>query len=166
MDFKHIKLANIGPGLIFRTLLESYKGWSDFSKYEDEWNQFDKDIHDYSGSIGSSGFGTILGESLIGFISWDGRQFPLYVIIGHNCVLPEFRNRGIGKYQLSRALNQLDKLGFFNARVSTQRAEFFINARMMYESCGFVECAPYKNDGENMIYYSRELRRRNHMLSR
>jgi GNAT superfamily N-acetyltransferase len=160
MDFKHTKLANIGPGLIFRTLCESYKGWSDFPKYEEEWNKFDKDIHDYSDSIGSSGFGTILGESLIGFISWDGRQFPLYVIIGHNCVLPGFRNRGVGKYQLSSALTQLDKMGFYHARVSTKRSKFFMYARMMYESCGFVECAPYRNDGVNMIYYSQELKNR------
>jgi GNAT superfamily N-acetyltransferase len=160
MDFKHTKLANIEPGLVFRTLCESYKGWSDFSKYEEEWNQFDKDIHDNSGSIGSSGFGTILGETLIGFISWDGKQFPSYVIIGHNCVLPEFRNRGIGKYQLSSALIQLDKMGFYQARVSTKRSEFFMYARMMYESCGFVECSPYTNDGVNIIYYSQGLRSR------
>jgi len=160
MDFKHTKLANIGQGLIFRTLCESHKGWPDFSKYEEKWNQFDKDIHDFSGSIGSSGFGTILGELLIGFISWDGRQFPSYVIIGHNCVLPEFRNRGIGKYQLSSALNQLNKMGFYHAKVSTKRSEFFMYAKMMYESCGFVECTPYRNDGVNMIYYSQELKSR------
>lgn len=157
MNFKHIKLTNIKPGLIHEALCASYNGWDDFSKREDEWKQFDKDIHDFPDNIGSSGFGTSVGKNFVGFISWDPRQFPSYAIIGHNCVLPEFRNQGIGKQQVKCALRAFKKHGFQYARVSTKRDCFFKYARKMYESCGFVECSPYRDDGKNMIYYSQEL---------
>ena len=158
MDFKHINLPEIKPGLIYKALCTSYKGWDEFSKWKDEWQQFDKDIHVFPNGIGSSGFCTLSRENFVGFISWDPRQFPLHVIIGHNCVLPKYRNQGIGKHQISSALKEFQKKGFQYARVSTKRDQFFKNARRMYESCGFVECAPYRNDGENMIYYSIELK--------
>ena len=158
MELTHIKLSEIKPGSIYKTLCTSYKGWDEFSKWEGDWLQFDKDIHDFPSSIGSSGFGTLLGEKLVGFVSWDPRQYPLYSIIGHNCILPRYRNQGIGKHQITLALKEFQKDGFQNTRVSTKRDNFFKNARKMYESCGFVECTPYRNDGENMIYYSIELK--------
>lgn len=157
MDIKHIRLSDIEPGLIYGALCTSYKGWDEFSKWKDEWRQFDKDVHDFPDSIGNSGFGTLLGFDFVGFISWDPRQHPSHVIIGHNCVLPEYRNRGIGKHQITRALNMFEKDGFLSVRVSTKRDQFFTNARKMYKSCGFVECAPYGSDGKNMIYYSKKI---------
>jgi GNAT superfamily N-acetyltransferase len=157
MDFRYIRLSDIEPGLTYKALSASYRGWDEFSKWEGEWKQFDKDIHNFPDGIGSSGFGTLVGTNLVGFISWDPRQYPSHVIIGHNCVLPEYRNQGIGKHQIMHALNQFAKDGFLLARVSTRRDQFFTNARKMYESCGFVACAPHWNDGENMIYYSKQI---------
>ena len=158
MKFRHIKLSDIKPGIIYKALCESYNGLDDYSKWINDWKQFDKDIHEYPDKIGGSGFGTILEENFVGFISWDPRQFPSFVIIGHNIVLPKYRNQGIGKHQIRWALDTLKKNGFLCAKVSTKRDQYFTNARKIYESCGFVECAPYRNDGENMIYYSVKLR--------
>ncbi len=157
MEFKHIRLPDIESGLIYKALCTSYEGWDDLPIWEAGWKQFDKDVHDYPDGIGSSGFGTLVGKDMVGFISWDPRQYPLHVIIGHNCVLPKYRNQGIGKHQITCALNKFKKVGFLRAMVSTKRDQFFIYARKMYESCGFVECAPYRNDGVNMIYYSKEI---------
>ena len=158
MKFEYIKLKDIEPGNIYKALCTSYREWEDFLKYENDWKQFDKDIHNFPDTIGGSGFGTLLDENFVGFISWDPRQFPSYVIIGHNCVLPEYRNRGLGKHQVSYALNSFKQYGFDFARVSTKRDPFFKYARKMYESCGFVECSPYRDDGENMIYYCIDLK--------
>ena len=41
-----------------------------------------------------------VGGRIAGFGSWDPRQAPDYGIIGHNCVLPEFRGEGLGKQQI------------------------------------------------------------------
>jgi GNAT superfamily N-acetyltransferase len=158
MEFHHIKLADIEPGIIYDALCTSYKGWVEYPKQEGDWYQFDKDIYNNPDTIGSSGFGTILGEVLVGFISWDPRQFPSYVIIGHNCVLPKYQNRGIGKHQIASALTKFQAMGFRSASVSTSSDQFFAGARKMYESCGFVECSTYRNDVEDMIYYSIELK--------
>jgi GNAT superfamily N-acetyltransferase len=154
MKYRYLKLSDIESGTIYKALCTSYRRWEYFSKYENDWKQFDKDIHNFPDAIGSSGFGTFLGNAFVGFISWDPRQFPSYVIIGHNCVLPEYRNQGIGKHQTKRALNRFLQYGFELARVSTKRDPFFKYARRMYESCGFAECSRYRDDGENMIYYS------------
>ncbi|MFC1886563.1 GNAT family N-acetyltransferase [Thermodesulfobacteriota bacterium] len=157
MEYNYLKLSDIDTGNIYKILCKSYQGWEYFSKYENDWKQFDKDIHEFPDAIGSSGFGTFLGSAFVGYISWDPRQFPSYVIVGHNCVLPKYRNQGIGKHQITRALNSFQQYGFEFARVSTKRDTFFNYARRMYESCGFTECSPYRNDGENMIYYSLKL---------
>ena len=158
MKYTYLKLSELEPETIYKALCVSYQGWEDFSKWENDWKQFDKDIHEFPDTIGSSGFGTFLGETIVGFISWDPRQFPSHVILGHNCVLPKYRKQGIGKHQITKALNSFQQYGFEFARVSTNRDTFFKYARRMYESCGFTECSPYRYDGENMIYYSIELR--------
>ena len=157
MNFNYIKLSDIKTGTIFKALCTSYKGWEDFPKCISDWEQFDKDIHDFPDTIGSSGFGTTIGNIFVGFISWDPRQFPSYVIIGHNCVLPAYRNHGIGKHQISHALKKFQEMGFRSAKVSTSRDQFFAPARKMYESCGFVECKSYRSDGVNMVYYSKTI---------
>jgi len=158
MNYNYVKLSDVEQGNIYKALCASYQEWEDFSKWENDGKQFDKDIHNFPDTIGSSGFVTIMGRELVGFISWDPRQFPSYVIIAHNCVLPEYRNQGIGKHQITRALSSFQQYGFEFARVSTKRDPFFKSARRMYESCGFSECSPYRNDGENMIYYSIKLK--------
>ncbi|MBN2001172.1 GNAT family N-acetyltransferase [candidate division KSB1 bacterium] len=158
MKLNYIKLSDLEPGIIYKILCASYQGWENSSKHENDWKQFDEDVHDFPDTVGSSGFGTFLGNTFVGFISWDPRQFPSHVIVGHNCVLPEYRNQGIGKHQITRALNSFQQYGFEFARVSTKRDTFFKYARKMYESCGFVECSPYRDNEENMIYYSIELK--------
>ena len=158
MEYHHIKLTDIEPGIIYKSLCASYKGWDDFSKWEGDWKQFDKDIHNFPDTIGNSGFGTTMGENFVGLISWDPRRFPSYVIIGHHCILPKFQNRGIGRHQLTHAFAKFQAMGFRHARVSTSRDRFFSYARKMYESSGFIECAPYRKDGADMIYYSKTFR--------
>ena len=153
-----MKLSDTEPSIIYKALCTSYQGWEDISKWESDWKQFDKEIHEFTDTIGNSGFGTFLGNVFIGFISWDPRQSPSYVIVGHNCVLPKYRNQGIGKHQITRALNSFQQQKFEIARVSTKRDTFFKYSRRMYESCGFTECSPYRNDGDNMIYYSIDLK--------
>ena len=156
-EFDYINLTEIEPGNVYKALYTSYREWEDYSRWQNDWKQFDKDIHDFPDTIGSSGFATLFKKNITGFISWDPSNFPLYAIIGHNCVLPEYRNRGIGKHQVSSAVTRFMKYGFESAKVSTRRDPFFKYARKMYESCGFIECAPYRDDGENMIYYSIDL---------
>lgn len=96
----------------------------------------------------------------VGMCSWDPREKPT-VIIGHNCILPEFRGKGWGSWQMAMALNHLKDQGFTHAKVSTGMLDFFIPAQKMYESVGFKEVRRDNPDGkvglEHQVYYEMEL---------
>lgn len=80
---------------------------------------------------------TCLDDKPIGFASYDPRQGPEYVVIGHNCILPKYQGKGYGKKQILELLRRLKALHFKKARVSTGDYLFFISAQRLYESCGF-----------------------------
>jgi GNAT superfamily N-acetyltransferase len=64
---------------------------------------------------------------LAGMCSWDPRENPI-VIIGHNCILPKLRGKGLGTDQMKLLLNHLKDKGFTKAKVSTGIMDFFIRA--------------------------------------
>jgi GNAT superfamily N-acetyltransferase len=131
-------------GIIVELLKRSYKElvlsnpklWG---QEETKWNEFDKEIFEYPDSIGHCVFLTLLGKQIVGFGSYDPRHRPDVGIIGHNCILAEFRGRGYGKQQLSEILRRLQYLGIKSAKASTTSHAFFIPAQRMYLSCGFIE---------------------------
>jgi len=120
------------------------------------WEQYDKNIFDNPETVGFSIFLTRVDGDIVGFASWDPRQSPEYGIIGHNCVLPEFRGRGLGKIQIAEVLRRLQVLGIRNARVSTNEHPFFLPAQRMYAACGFREVRRQtwvRNPNTTMIEY-------------
>lgn len=125
-------------GTIFRLLTESYNGWPDRESKLDVWRSTDRDFFDNPNTIGACVIFTLQADQIVGFVSWDPRQFPT-AVIGNNCVLPTCRNRGIGKRQLVHALEALAAKGFHRATVTTGDSDFFAPARRMYTSCGFEQ---------------------------
>jgi GNAT superfamily N-acetyltransferase len=101
------------------------------------WERFDKDVYEDPDSTGECTFLSWLGDDLIGFASYDPRQWPALGIIGHNAVLPDFQDRGFGKSQILEILKRFQKTGFKRAKVSTLDIPFFIPAQKMYLGCGF-----------------------------
>jgi GNAT superfamily N-acetyltransferase len=100
---------------------------------------------------------------LAGMGCWDPRENPI-VIIGHNCILPKLRGKGLGSDQMKMMLNHLKDKGFTKAKVSTGMMDFFIPAQKMYESVGFKEVSRDNPDDSNKIvlhnnvYYEMELK--------
>lgn len=100
---------------------------------------------------------------LAGMCCWDPRENPI-VVIGHNCILPQLRGKGLGTYQMKMLLNHLKDKGFTKAKVSTGIMDFFIPAQKMYESVGFQEVSRGNPDTSNklmlhnLVYYELELR--------
>ena len=123
------------------------------------WEQSDRAVFDHPDSVGACTFLSWAGVDLVGLFSFDPRPLPEYGVIGHNCILPDFRGRGLGKQQIAEALRLLRDRGAVAARVTTHEHPFFVPAQRMYEACGFREVsrAPWNRDlTQSLIHYELE----------
>lgn len=131
------------PGTILHLLRTAYAGMLHYDpdsvrRWEPGWKEYDAEIFKYPDTVGSAGLISYAGPDMVGFASWDPRQWPTG-IIGHNCVLPEFRRKGYGKQQILEIARRFRVGRFTKAIVSTSDHPFFMPARRMYASCGFRE---------------------------
>jgi len=120
------------------------------------WERYDCEVFGQPASVGACIFLTRLDGRILGFGSWDPRQRPSFGIIGHNCILPEFRGRGFGRQQIQEILRRFRKVAIKMAKVSTLDHPFFIPAMRMYAACGFREVrrVPWDRDPtKTMIEY-------------
>lgn len=132
------------PGTIAEILKICYADMisSNPSLWGDEaarWERFDADVYENLDGIGDCTFLSWHGEDLIGFASYDPRQWPACGIIGHNAVLPKFQGLGFGKQQIEEILRRFRDMGFKRAKVSTLDHPFFAPAQSMYIASGFCE---------------------------
>ncbi len=142
LEFK--SFCQFQRGLITSLLSQSYQDYfADDPKCESpwrrSWEEYDQAVFQHLDTVGACGFVTCLNDKVIGFASWDPRQFPDYGIIGHNCILPAFRGNAYGKRQIIEILKIFKRRGFKKARVTTGEHPFFVPAQRMYQSCGFRE---------------------------
>ena len=62
------------------------------------WKEYDDFFYSNLDSIADKyGFITVVDGVTVGHISWDPRNQPDYVAIGHNCIITDFKGRGYGK---------------------------------------------------------------------
>ncbi|MFX1572628.1 MAG: GNAT family N-acetyltransferase [Promethearchaeota archaeon] len=137
-------------GLIYSLLKRSYEELTAempdlASKWQQEWKIYDKKIFQFPKTIGASGFITMYNEKIIGFGSYDLRQGPELGIVGHNCILPEYRGNGFGKAQILKIISIFKELGVKKVKVTTGEHPFFSLAQKMYDSCGFKETCRYNS---------------------
>lgn len=153
------------PGVVASLLEQSYAELlaSDAEHWAPEvakWAEFDRDVFEHPDTVGSCVFLSWSGSRLVGFGSFDPRGEGGAGIVGHNCILPEFRGRGFGKQQLLEILRRLRARGMRCARTSTLAGEWHIPAQRMYASCGFRETGRHPWDGDpsqTVIEYEVEL---------
>jgi GNAT superfamily N-acetyltransferase len=156
-------------GTIASLLKQSYADVvkSDPSFWEPEkmnWEQYDQDVFEQPQTVGACIFLTRLDGRTVGFGSWDPRQRPRFGIIGHNCILPEFRGKGLGKRQIQEILRRFREMSIETAKVSTNDQPFFVPAQRVYAACGFREVRriPWNRDpGQRMIEYEMEIGQQN-----
>ncbi len=130
------------PGLIASLLKQSYASLlgSDPEHWTPEvakWELFDREVFEHPDTVGSCVFLSRMGDRIVGFGSYDPRGKPEFGIVGHNCILPEFRNRGFGKGQVLEILRRFKASGIRKAVVTSNDYPFFLPARRMYVACGF-----------------------------
>lgn len=152
------------PSVIAGLLRESYAALlAQDPRWEAErtaWDQYDGEVFANPGTVGACLFLTRVDGRVAGFASWDPRPAPEYGIIGHNCILPEFRGMGLGRVQIEEVLRRFHALGMKKAHVTTSDHPFFLAAQGMYRACGFHERRrlPWDRDpGVTLIMYEKEL---------
>ena len=124
------------------------------------WEWYDDAVFEQPQTVGACLFLTLLNSRIVGFASWDPRQRPSFGIIGHNCILPEFRGQGLGKRQIQEILRRFSEQQFEMAKVSTNDHPFFVPAQRMYTACGFREVRriPWERDPQQkIIEYEKEM---------
>ena len=171
MELSFTSIRDQPRGLIASMLKRSYAALlaADASNWLPEvyrWEEFDREVFDNPNEVGACVFLSWSGDQLVGFASYDPRQRPDVGIVGHNCILPEFRGNGFGKEQIKEVLRRFRTMGISLARVSTLDTPFFTPARRIYAACGFRETARHPWDVDplhDVIEY--EVRLENHGLS-
>ena len=106
---------------------------------QEAFEDFDALAFNNLSTVGNCVYISEIDGEVAGMFSFDPRPGPFKGIIGHNCILPPFRGRGLGKLQILETLNLLRKRHIQNAEVSTGDHPFFLPAQKMYISCGFKE---------------------------
>ena len=157
-------LMNETPGVIVSLLRRSYVDLLTnesalWKGEESRWEQYDREAFQQPQTVGASLFVSRLDGVLAGFASWDPRQQPHCGVVGHNCILPEFRGRGLGAEQIREVLRRFQRRGIPMALATTCDHPFFLPAQRMYLACGFREVRriPWDRDSRYaQIEYEKE----------
>lgn len=153
------KIDKYEPGIIYRLLSISYEEMLD-EQLKQKFQQFDKEVFDNPDTIGACTFIISLSSDAIGMASYDPRLAPEQAIVGHNCVLPQYRNNGYGKIQILEIIKRLKLRNVCRILVSTSENPFFEPAQKIYISCGFTELERKKRQPQDQyktIYYELKL---------
>ena len=158
MKLKFITPFRKEPGAIASLLNRSYAELLSekplhWKPEQANWERYDQEVYSQPDTIGACIFLSRLDSLIIGFGSWDPRQRPHCGLVGHNCILPEFRGKGYGKQQIQEILRRLRRLGIKRAKATTNDDRFFVPAQRMYTACGFREIRriPWERDPKQMI---------------
>lgn len=136
MELTYSKVTDFERGILYKLLLDGYSFDDRYRQcFEQDWVEFDRFFFDNPSIADKYGFITVLKGEPIGMMSWDPRNRPLYVEIGHNCIVTKYKGNGYGKRQLNEAIRRIKEYeGLEKIVVGTNRN---LVAPHNYESVGF-----------------------------
>ncbi len=115
--------------------------------WETDWKGTDDFFYGNPDIADKYGLVTCLDGVPIGFVTWDPRNRPEYVEIGHNGIREQYKGRGYGKLQLEEAIRRIKTYeGLKRIIVCTNSG---LIASKNYESVGFVLYDRKPNDTES-----------------
>lgn len=143
IEFK--KISEFPSGTLYHQLVDAYSFCTDCRKNWDKmWREYDEFFYKNLDSVADKyGFVTVVDGIVVGHISWDPRNRPEYVLIGHNCILSDFKGNGYGKIQLQEAIRRIKQYQVKKITVVTN--EITVSAQKNYESVGFKKVAERLN---------------------
>lgn len=146
LEFRAIR--DCEKGILCRLLADAYAfdpRWQ--AQFSAQWEEFEDFFFGNAVVADTCGFITALGDEPIGFVTWDPRNKPVCVQIGHNCLAAKHKGMGYGKKQLQEAINRITQHGVAKIIVTTN--EKLVAAQRMYESVGFKVSQRRANDSES-----------------
>lgn len=149
IEFKRI--SEFQKGTLYNQLEDAYSYDSNNKTYWNSmWKDYDEFFYSNLKNIADKyGFITVVNGIPVGHISWDPRNIPDYVKIGHNCIISEYKGKGYGKIQLQEAIRRIKKYDVKKIIVTTN--EFLIPAQKNYESVGFVKLNERDNQDTPLV---------------
>ena len=95
MNIEFNKVSEFNRGTIFELLADAYSfDYRCAQRWSSDWKEFDNFFFDNLQIADKYGFITTLNNEAIGMISWDPRNIPDYIEIGHNCIVSKYKNNG------------------------------------------------------------------------
>ena len=147
MNIEFKKISDFNRGTLLNLLTDAYSYDSRNKQcWGVDWRVFDDFFFDNLQIADKCGFITTLNDTAIGFVSWDPRNIPEYVEIGHNCIAAKHKGHGYGKLQLQEAVNRIVQNEVSKIIVTTNSQ--LIPAQRMYESIGFKVHQRRINEGD------------------
>ena len=148
VEFKPI--TDFPRGTLFMQLKDAYGfdgRWE--AIFGDSWKEYDDFFYD-NPKIGlMCGFVTVLDGLPVGHITWDPRKAPESVEVGHNCILSAYKGGGLGKMQLTEAIQRIRaRWKPLKIRVCTNDT---LVAKHNYEACGF-KLADRKENADDSVF--------------
>ena len=136
MDIEFRKISEFPRGTLVTLLRDGYSFEPRFERdWYKQWQEFDDFFYDNPHIAKLSGFMTVLEGKPIGFVSWDPRNFPESIEVGHNCIMTAYKGKGYGKRQMQEAVRRMIEQGAKKIAVCTN--EILVPAQHTYESAGF-----------------------------
>ena len=148
MSLTFEKISGFDRGTLYKLLVDGYSfddRWR--TCFEKDWMEFDDFFFDNLDIADRYGFVTVLDGEPIGHISWDPRNMPDYVQIGHNCIATKYKGNGYGKKQLQEAIHRIRKYSGLKKIIVGTNSNLI--APRNYESVGFTLCQRRENVGDN-----------------
>lgn len=161
MDIEFKMITDFDRGILYDILKDAYSFDERYACYWDaNWKETDSFFFNNPTIAEKCGFVTCYRGQPIGFISWDPRNRPEYVEIGHNGIRTAYKGEGFGKAQLREAIRRIKEYdGLKEIHVLTNSN---LVAPRNYESAGFVLYDRKENQSEtafsgDYLYYRIEL---------
>ena len=144
IEFK--KISDFPKGTLYEQLADAYYFHPQCkAAWNEMWKEYDDFCYSNLDSIADRcGFITAVDGIAVGHISWDPRNRPESVSIGHNCIKTAFKGRGYGKLQLQEAIRRI-KAAYDVEKIIVTTNELTLPAQKNYESVGFIKVAQRKN---------------------
>lgn len=148
LEFK--KISQFKRGILFELLTDAYSFDIQCQQHwAKDWQEFDDFFFEHLVIADSCGFITTVDGEPIGFVSWDPRNKPKSVVVGHNCIKTKYKGNGFGKYQLQEAIRRIRQLNVEKIAVTTN--SLLVPAWRMYESVGFKLDQSRFNDSKDQF---------------